>query len=170
MPLSRNIHIQVVPSSSAAESDIIRAVVIPFGSRNTSDLARRDRFCSLFSTQASSKNSSVAKAMQRFFGSPGQKIASHLRTHFYFQMVLCANGRKARDRYRSSRATGSPPGSESLWARAVPLLLPFTEQPSAPQLPWLQRGLSLPRAQLHQPGRSSVTKPQGSHEPHPAVP
>ena len=25
--------------------------------------------------------------MQRFFGSPGQKIASHLRTHFYFQIV-----------------------------------------------------------------------------------
>ena len=43
--------------------------------------------CSLFSAQASSKNSSVAKAMQRFFESPGQKIASHLRTHFYFQMV-----------------------------------------------------------------------------------
>jgi hypothetical protein len=26
--------------------------------------------------------------MQRFFESPGQKIASHLRTYFYFQMVL----------------------------------------------------------------------------------
>ena len=43
--------------------------------------------CSLFSAQASSKNSSVATAMQRFFESPRQKIASHLRTHFYFQMV-----------------------------------------------------------------------------------
>jgi hypothetical protein len=35
----------------------------------------------LFSVQASPKNSSVAMAMQRFFGSPGQKIASHLRAH-----------------------------------------------------------------------------------------